>query len=613
MAAIGEDAAIILEDEFNEGEGILGSVAVKVETFVDNDLSQNNLAVHINGTNPADSEDKLMAVPLVFLDELLGILAVWRNPAERKFTARDIQFAENIARQVSVAIYNARLYDSANKALKEAELANKYKSQFLANTSHELRTPLNSIINFAYLALLSIPKESFPEEFDMIKRIENSGRHLLSLINDILDLAKIEAGKLQLTIEDFNPHEAIESVFETIQGYIKDKPIQLIKNYTEPLPFIHADPVRFKQILFNLLSNAGKFTRKGSITLSIKQVANMAQFSIKDTGIGMKKEDIPIAFDEFLQLNGDLSREAGGTGLGLPISKKFVELQGGSIWIESEPGVGTEIFFTCKIAEQSIPIEENPEINDNVRNILVVDDDPNFTTFASWELQSSWEVIATTHPEEALELAKKHNPRIIFLDIMMPGISGWKVLETLKQDPETASIPVIICSVKNEDPHEKTMQIYKYIEKPVDAQTIQTILQDISPTGGTSLIIDDDPAAIEILKHFIIDGKFYIDTANSGSEGLQKINQLQPNCIVLLDIMLPDIDGFSIVNRIIENKKEHPLIILTSCRDLTTDEITFIEKNNIYYLPKSQFSRNDIIKVIKSAKARSGGFHESKV
>ena len=176
------------------------------------------------------------------------------------------------------------------------------------------------------------------EEFDMIKRIENSGRHLLSLINDILDLAKIEAGKIQLNIEDFNPGDTTESVMETIRGYIKDKPITLIKNYDLPLPDIHADQTRFKQVLFNLLSNAAKFTKQGSITISYAEEGGYLRCSVKDTGIGIKKEDIPRAFSEFIQLNGDLSRETGGTGLGLPISKKFVELQGGSIWIESEIG-----------------------------------------------------------------------------------------------------------------------------------------------------------------------------------------------------------------------------------------------------------------------------------
>ncbi len=611
MAATGEDEAIILQDEFTIGEGILGIVAEDKETFIDNDLSQNSLAVHIEGTNPADREDKLMAVPLTFYDELLGILAIWRSPSERKFTARDIQFAESIARQVSVAIYNAKLYDEANRALKEAEQANKYKSQFLANTSHELRTPLNSIINFAYLAQLTIPQESFPEEYDMIKRIENSGRHLLSLINDILDLAKIEAGKFQLNFEDFNPQDEIEAVIETIHGYIKDKPIQLRKNYSLPLPYIHADPVRFKQILFNLLSNAAKFTRKGSIFINIKTVEEFLQISVKDTGIGMKHEDIPKAFDEFLQLNGELSREAGGTGLGLPISKKFVELQGGSIWIESEPDVGTEIFFTTRLSTIQPSVKESEDIYENMRNILVVDDDPNFTTFASWELQSSWEVIATTHSEETLELTKKHKPRVIFLDIFMPELSGWQVIEMLSKDSETSTIPIVICSVRQDEPQIKAMQIFKYLEKPIDAETIQSILHDISPTGGTALIVDDDPSAIDILRHFIIDGKFTIDTASTGNEGLQKITSMKPNCVVLLDIMLPDIDGFTIVNRILENKKEHPLIILTSCRDLTKEEYTFITKNNIFYLPKSQFSRNDIVRVIKKAKARYGGKNES--
>lgn len=612
MAATGEDEEVILQDEFVTGEGILGTVALDKETFIDNDLSQNSLAVHIEGTDPADREDKLMAVPLIFYDELLGILAIWRSPSERKFTARDIQFAENIARQVSVAIYNAKLYDEANRALKEAEQANKYKSQFLANTSHELRTPLNSIINFAYLAQLTIPQESFPEEYDMIKRIENSGRHLLSLINDILDLAKIEAGKFQLNLEDFNPHDAIEAVLETIQGYIKDKPIQLIKNYSLPIPYIHADPVRFKQILFNLLSNAAKFTRKGSITININKTDEFLQISVKDTGIGIKKEDIPKAFDEFLQLNGELSREAGGTGLGLPISKKFVELQGGTIWIDSEVGVGTEICFTSKLSTTHPGTQNREDIHEDSRNILVVDDDPNFTTIASWELQSSWEVIATTHPEETLELAKKHKPRVIFLDIFMPKLSGWQVIETLSSNSETSTIPIVICSVKHDEPHTKAMQIYKYLEKPIDANTIQSILQDIAPTGGTALIVDDDPSAIDILKHFIIDGKFIIDTASTGNEGLKKISALKPNCVVLLDIMLPDIDGFTVINRILENKKEHPLIILTSCRDLTQEEHAFIAKNNISYLPKSQFSRNDIIRVIKMAKAKHGGMNESK-
>ena len=346
-----------------KGEGIVGRAAVLCRGEIVNDTTADSAALRIPGTPPEEPGERLMATPLLAGREVIGVMTIWRMPKELPFTAADLQFLEALARQASIAMQNARLhrdvseaaeraaelYKTALAAQAEAEEASQLKSRFLANMSHELRTPLNSIINFAYLLQAGDEGEPTPGQADLLGRIEDAGRHLMGLINDVLDLSKIEAGRMQLNLEEIDLVETARSVLPTAEGLIRLGEVELRDEFPPSLPPIRADRTRLKQVFLNLLSNAAKFTRRGHIALRAGIREGSIVVEVEDTGIGMREEDIPRAFAEFVQLDNDLDRRVGGSGLGLPLARRFVELHGGRMWATSAPGAGTVFSFSLPI------------------------------------------------------------------------------------------------------------------------------------------------------------------------------------------------------------------------------------------------------------------------
>jgi signal transduction histidine kinase len=395
------------------GRGIVGRVVRTGKPAVVNDVLVDPDALKIPGTPPEESREKLLAAPLFAGGEVIGVMAIWREPTEPAFSSNDLSFTMSLARQAEVAIQNARLhlgvkeaaarsaemYEVARRARAEAEEANRLKSRFLASMSHELRTPLNSIINFAWLLLEGSEGALAPGQADFVSRIHESGLSLLGLINDILDLSKIESGRMELRFEEVALEGVARGVLSTTQGLLRDSPVKLSLDIPADLPPVRADAARLRQVLLNLLSNAAKFTRSGSIILrarrarAVDQAATTAPIpataaipaapaspaapagaatqgtarelraaavpdpegdlllvEVEDTGIGMASEDIPRAFAEFVQLDGELSRSAGGTGLGLSLARNLVELHGGSIWASSERGKGSTFSFCIPFA-----------------------------------------------------------------------------------------------------------------------------------------------------------------------------------------------------------------------------------------------------------------------
>ncbi|MFN3412407.1 MAG: GAF domain-containing sensor histidine kinase, partial [Exilispira sp.] len=412
ISAVGKDSEALLNDRINESVGLIGRCISTKRLIIENDLANNPYAMQVEGTAEGAENEKLMVIPLLLEDKVEGLLVIWRSENEDKFNIHDISFAESIASAIGVALNNARLYKNLEYARKEAEYANLMKTQFLSNMSHELRTPLNSIINFSYLIQRTLPESNYPDEFDMLKRIEESGRYLLTLINDILDLAKIEAGKMEIYKEFFDISEILGSILSHTQILINHKPITLMTDIDPNLSLIFADKTRLRQILINLLSNAAKFTKEGYIKLKIKyQNKDNILFCVEDTGIGIKKEDIEKAFKEFIQIDGGTDREVKGTGLGLPITKKFIELHGGKIWVESEYGKGSKFFFTLpyiqteksdldikskqtKLEPETIINKQNSKADMNpdtiIEKILVIDDEENFIKFVDKEFNNKW-------------------------------------------------------------------------------------------------------------------------------------------------------------------------------------------------------------------------------
>lgn len=354
VSAAGREASIIASRKIKPGSGIIGSIALSGKSEIINNTNKDPRAVHIEGTADEEEGEKLMGIPLLARERILGVMVIWRSASEPLFTEDDLSFCTALASHAAMAIYNAQLYGQAGIARQEAENANRSKTRFLATMSHELRTPLNSIINFAYLLKEGVEGPVAEGQNDMLGRIENSGHYLLSLINDILDLAKIEAGKMELFLEPVNPAAIAKETCTLLGGLCRDKKLQLRAIIPEKLPSMYGDKTRIRQILLNLLGNSVKFTDTGFVRLELKANEQFVEFLVQDSGRGIAEADLPRVFTEFSCLdNGRKTCE--GTGLGLYIVKHLVELHQGTIELKSVRNEGTSIRF-------SIPrIREDPE------------------------------------------------------------------------------------------------------------------------------------------------------------------------------------------------------------------------------------------------------------
>lgn len=351
-----------------ESASIITQVIKTGKPLVANDVNQNQYYRPDARLPRVQSE---LGLPLKVGNEVIGVLEI-QHSEKHAFSPEDVQVLQTLSDQIAASIHNAKLFEAVESARADAEEANWMKSQFLANMSHELRTPLNAIINFAYLMSLRVDGPLTAEQADMLNRIGDSGRHLLGLINNILDLAKIEAGRIDLFLEKVYLPELIHGVMATAVGLARAKPIALHTEVADDLPLAQADGNRVRQVLLNLVSNAVKFTDAGHIT--VRATANGSQWitvSVADTGIGMRPDDLPKAFTEFVQLDGDMARRVGGTGLGLPITKKFIEMHGGQIWVESEFGKGSTFYFTLPQHESGPTPPEAQHITKEMPTLLL--------------------------------------------------------------------------------------------------------------------------------------------------------------------------------------------------------------------------------------------------
>jgi len=366
VVAVGRHASELQGFRLPAGAGIVGRVVATGEGLIVGDTRGDPESVDVPGT-PPEAGEKLLSAPLVLEGRVTGVMAVWRGRDESAFLPDDLVFLAALARQAAVAIENARLhrrakdearraaalYEEASAARAEAEEANRIKSRFLANMTHELRTPLNSIINLAYL--IQEGEESPPPGIrEEASRIEGAGRHLLGLINDVLDMAKIEAGRMDVRLEKSDFRAVADAVLSTVSGLERSPGVELRDEVPEGLPSVLVDRIRLRQVLFNLLANAVKFTTSGYIALRAAAAERELLVEVEDTGIGMDQSELPKAFAEFVQLDDDMDRRVGGSGLGLPLSRRLVELQGGRLWAESRKGEGSVFRFTLALAE---PVE----------------------------------------------------------------------------------------------------------------------------------------------------------------------------------------------------------------------------------------------------------------
>ena len=532
----------------------------------------------------------------------------------------------------------------------EAEEANNSKSEFLANMSHELRTPLNSIIGFSDILLERIFGELNEKQFRYVSNISTSGKNLLVLINDILDLSKVEAKRMDLHYSEFSIYTVFEEVKTVLSPLAQAKFLEVTFNVESGFRTLEADRGRLIQILYNLVSNAIKFTPNGGkVAVYCKKSSDRALISVIDTGIGISAEDQVKLFQPFTQLDASATRQHRGTGLGLALVKKIINLHKGDIWVESELGKGSNFTFVIPLRKPldlrsvneaeledviiefemnkaaALSVKENveklheeielPEIhlpekgNTKEELILVVDDDKSSSELLSIILKDAGYNVALLHSgKNVLKAAKSLKPDIITLDVFLPDTNGWLVLKQLKNDLYTASIPVLIISMTDNNELGITLGATYSFTKPVKRIELVTSLKEITDNfrfeSPKVLIIDDDENAVELLSSMIEPEGFEIIKAYSGKEGIEKLFSEQQPDIVILDLIMPETSGFDVISSLRGNErtKDIPLIVCTSGEftEKNLEELNDeLKRHLISIMKKGTFGRKELINRIK--------------
>jgi Amt family ammonium transporter len=509
----------------------------------------------------------------------------------------------------------------AEEALIEArdasEAASRTKSTFLANMSHELRTPLNAIIGYSDLVLSRTYGPITELQDERLRRVYENGKHLLSLINDILDLSKIEAGKMELYIESFAVRELVETVTAAIQPLVERNTNALAIEIGPEVLLARADRTKMQQVLLNLLSNACKFTEGGSITLSVHQELSIGgqwiYYTVSDTGIGMTPEQASKVFDEFVQADLSTTRKYGGTGLGLAICRRFCLMMGGDIQVESQPGEGSR--FTVKLPLEvsetriivpmgQVKLDSQPmvQVSDTAPLVLVIDDDDAMREMMQHYLTAqNYQVAIATSGDEGLKLARELQPAVITLDVMMPQRDGWSILAELKSDPQINHIPVIMLTMMNDRGAGFALGASDYLLKPVHPNQLGKILAKYRPrlSEAPVLVVDDDATARMMLVDIL--SREGLDTlqAENGRAALKQVFQTRPS-VILLDLMMPEMDGFAFVEalRQYEDLQTIPIVVITAM-DLNSEDRARLEGTIENIIQKAAYSREELLAMVR--------------
>ncbi len=558
------------------GEGLTSKIILSGEPLLINedlDEKAQKMGIQRMGASAAS----YLGVPIPVGEEIVGVLSVQSTEQENRFNENDLRLLSTIAASVGVALNNATLFEDvklakmeAEAASKAAEKANEAKSAFLSTVSHELRTPLTSVLGFAKIIRKRLDEKIFPlvnrEEpktekvvnqiSENLKVVISEGERLTHLINDVLDLAKIEAGKMEWNVEDVSMSEVAERAIAATTSLFDQKSLQLDKKIENDLPPVSGDKDKLIQVIINLISNAVKFTDKGSVTCKVYRKKNELIVGISDTGIGIAPEDHDAVFEQFKQVGGDtLTDKPKGTGLGLPICKEIVEHHGGRIWLESKPGKGSTFSFALPLTKSepvAKPVHLDKLLNQlkeqmahsalNITGkstILIVDDEESIRSLLQQELSEVGYLIQeAANGKEALESVRKHKPDLIILDIMMPEMNGFDVAAVLKNDPQTMDIPIIVLSIVQDKVRGFRIGVDRYLTKPIDTARLFTEVGTLLEQGKSKkkvMVVDEDSAAVNSLTE-VLQAKGYNVVKSDGKEFVNKAISDQPDIIILNSI-----------------------------------------------------------------------------
>jgi signal transduction histidine kinase/DNA-binding response OmpR family regulator len=544
----------------------------------------------------------VLAVPLIREDQVMGALTVARTQPG-KFPQQVVDLLTTFASQSALAMQNARLFH-------QLEIASQHKSTFLANMSHELRTPLNAVIGYSEMLQEDAVDLGADGLVPDLKKVNAAGKHLLELINSILDLSKIEAGKMELQLEDFGVSHMVEEISAMIQPLAEKNGNRLEVACDAATGTMHADLTKVRQVLFNLLSNACKFTERGAVSLAVHREGTgddaWLHFSVSDTGIGLSTEQLGRLFQEFSQADADTTRKYGGTGLGLALSRRLCRLMGGDVTVTSEPGKGST--FTVRLPVDVARIHElTSESSGIAGTVLVIDDEAVVRELMQRYLgREGFRVLTAANGEDGLRLAREQRPDAITLDVMMAGMDGWTVLSTLMADADLADIPVIMLTIVDDKRTGYALGASEYLTKPIDRARLIAVLTKYRRDLPV-LVVDDDAGNRQLLRRILEEEGYTVVEAQNGRAALERMGERTPGAI-LLDLMMPEMDGFEFVNalRAREAWRQIPVVIITA-KDLTAVDHERLNGSVVQILQKGAYDQEQLLADVRALVTASIG------
>ncbi len=587
---VGMTAAMVeslRESRLKVGQGAVGMAAARRAPYqiadVELDPDYRLREVHKRG----GGYRAVLGVPLLRDGRLVGGLVIRRvRPGE--FTPSVVNMLQTFTGQSVLAIQNARLFDEIRQKGAQLEAANQLKSQFLANMSHELRTPLNAIIGVTEMLLEDARDLKREDEIEPLERVLRAGRHLLELINDILDLSKIEAGKMDLHADTFPVALLVGDVVKTIEMLAGKNGNRIVFECPHDIGSMHADQIRMRQVLLNLMSNANKFTKDGTVSVRVQREAREGRdwiaVAVADTGIGMTPEQLSRLFNDFVQADASTTRKYGGTGLGLAISRRLCQMMGGEITVTSEPGKGSTFLMNLPAESGAVavavPARQGavPPAVETPRGsvVLVIDDDQSVLDLTERFLtRQGFKVVTASDGHAGLRLARELHPAAITLDVLMPQLDGWTVLAAIKGDPELADIPVILMTIIDDRTRGYALGATEYLIKPVNRDRLTGVLRAACGTAGRRVLVidDDDFMRNGICQSLRRDG-WEVSEAANGRLGIESLGQSRPD-VIMLDLIMPEMNGFEFLVEMRSKPewRDIPVLVVTA-KDLTEEERT---------------------------------------